>query len=117
MIGRSDVFEICEHVAEAQALLDQHASNQISDPGLLAIKLRTLLREDELLSVMHAVGNFPPSMPLIRKLPFPYQFKKTSRPKIGADRICSCRGPGQSPHLPTILITCRGATLCLRELG
>jgi hypothetical protein len=63
MIDRLDVFEICEHVAEAQALLDRYASNQISDPGLLAIKLRTLVSEEELLRAMHAVGYFPPSTP------------------------------------------------------
>lgn len=61
MINRLDVFEICERVAEAQALLEDHASNQITDPGLLAIKLRTLLSEDELLHAMHAVGYLPAS--------------------------------------------------------
>jgi hypothetical protein len=64
MIDHFDVFEICERIAEAQTLLDQHASNQISDPDLLAIKLRGLLSEDELLRAMHAVGYFPPSTPM-----------------------------------------------------
>jgi hypothetical protein len=53
------VWEICERMAEVQALLDDH----IAGADLVA-KAQAILTEPELLRAMFDVGYFPPETPL-----------------------------------------------------
>jgi hypothetical protein len=63
-MNNNPTWAICDRVAAAQRLLEEHALDQLSDPGLLALKLRTLFSEPELARAMHEVGYFPRSTPM-----------------------------------------------------
>lgn len=54
------VWQICERVAEAQAVLEDHVAGGKHTSEDVVKRLHTLFGEDELLRAMHAVGYFPP---------------------------------------------------------
>ena len=59
------VREICERVAEVQALLDDHVAGGQHSAADGVAKLQAVLSESELLRAMFDVGYFPPSTPLV----------------------------------------------------
>ena len=58
------VWEICERVAEVQALLDDHLAGGKHSAADVVAKAQAVLSESELLRAMFDVGYFPPSAPL-----------------------------------------------------
>jgi hypothetical protein len=54
---------ICDRVAEAQMLLDEHRYQPKTSDAELIHKLRALFDEEGLRRAMHAVGYFPPDTP------------------------------------------------------
>jgi hypothetical protein len=57
------MWEICERMAEVQALLDDHiAGGKLSAADVIA-KAQAVLSESELLRAMFDVGYFPPNTP------------------------------------------------------
>ena len=61
------IFEICERVAEAQALLHDYECGRHSAAEVVA-RLQALMTEVQLLHAMHAVGFFPPRSPMPENL-------------------------------------------------
>ena len=57
------VWEICEHVAEVQALLDDHLAGGKHSAADVVAKAQAVLSEAELLRAMFVVGYFPPNTP------------------------------------------------------
>jgi hypothetical protein len=57
------VWEICERVAEVQALLDDHIVGSKHSAADVVVKARAVLSESELLWAMFDVGYFPPNTP------------------------------------------------------
>jgi hypothetical protein len=57
------VWEICERVAEVQALLDDHIAGGKHLPADVVAKAQAVLSEPELLRAMFDVGYFPPNRP------------------------------------------------------
>lgn len=58
------IHEICERVAEAQAILHDHVEGGKFSAGEVVEKLQALMSERDLLKAMHAVGYFPRDTPL-----------------------------------------------------
>jgi len=61
-------FEICERVAEAQALIHVHVEFGKHTAKEVARRLRLLLEDRTLLEAMYDVGYFPQNTPLPRNL-------------------------------------------------
>ena len=57
------VWEICERVADVQALLDDHIAGGKHSAADVVAKAQAVLSESELLRAMFDVGYFPPSTP------------------------------------------------------
>ena len=57
------VWEICERVAEVQALLHDHVECGKHSAADVVAKAQAVLSEAELLQAMFVVGYFPPNMP------------------------------------------------------
>jgi hypothetical protein len=57
------VWEICEHVAEIQALLDEHLAGGKRSAAEVVAKAQAVLSEAQLLRAMFVVGYFPPNTP------------------------------------------------------
>ena len=57
------VWEICERVAEVQALLDDHLAGGKHSAADVVAKAQAVLSETELLRAMFDVGYFPPNTP------------------------------------------------------
>jgi hypothetical protein len=57
------VWEICERVAEVQALLDDHLAGGKHTAADVVAKAQAVLSETELLRAMFVVGYFPPNTP------------------------------------------------------
>ena len=57
------VWEICERVAEVQALLDDHVAGGKQTAADVVAKAQAALSEAELLRAMFVVGYFPPNTP------------------------------------------------------
>jgi 2-keto-4-pentenoate hydratase len=55
------VWEICEHVAEVQALLDDHLAGGKHSAADVVAKAQAVLSAAELLRAMFVVGYFPPN--------------------------------------------------------
>ena len=60
---QANAWQICERVAEAQAMLNDHLEHGRHTEFELIQKLAALLNEDGLLRAMWAVGFFPPDTP------------------------------------------------------
>jgi hypothetical protein len=56
------VWEICEHVAEVQAPLDDHVAGGKHSAADLVAEAQSVLAEAELLRAMFDVGYFPPNI-------------------------------------------------------
>ncbi len=54
-------WEICERVAEVQALLDDHIAGGKHSASDVVAKAQSVLSEPELLRAMFDVGYFPPN--------------------------------------------------------
>jgi hypothetical protein len=65
---QSIAFEICERVAEAQALIHVHVECGKHTAEEVARRLRLLLEDRTLLEAMYDVGYFPQNTPLPRNL-------------------------------------------------
>ena len=59
----NQVWEICERVAEVQALLDDHVAGGKHTAADVVGKAHSVLSEAELLRAMFDVGYFPPNKP------------------------------------------------------
>jgi hypothetical protein len=59
----SPLWEICERVAEVQALLDDHLAGGTRTAAYVVAKAQAVLSEPELLRAMFDVGYFPPNTP------------------------------------------------------
>jgi hypothetical protein len=57
------VWAICEHVAEVQALLDDHLAGDKHTATDVVAKAQAVLSAAELLRAMFVVGYFPPNTP------------------------------------------------------
>jgi hypothetical protein len=57
------VWEICERVAEVQALLDDHVAGGKHSAADVMAKAQAVLTEPGLLWAMFDVGYFPPNTP------------------------------------------------------
>jgi hypothetical protein len=57
------VWEICERVAEVQALLDDHIAGGKHSAADVVAKAQAVLSESALLRAMFDVGYFPPNTP------------------------------------------------------
>jgi hypothetical protein len=57
------VWEICEHVAEVQAQLDDHIACGKHSAADVVAKAQAVLSEPQLLRAMFDVGYFPPNTP------------------------------------------------------
>jgi len=55
------LWEICERVAEVQALLDDHIAGGKHSAADVVAKAQAVLSEPELLRAMFDVGYFPPN--------------------------------------------------------
>jgi hypothetical protein len=55
--------DICDRVAEAQAILHDHSECGKYTPEQVVAKLNALFAEEGLLRAMHAVGYFPDDTP------------------------------------------------------
>ena len=53
------VFEVCERISEAQAILHDHASGGELTAAEVVERLRALLFEQGLFEAMHHIGYFP----------------------------------------------------------
>ena len=60
---QASVWQICERVAEAQAMLNDHREHGRRSEAELVRHLAALLNEDGLLRAMWEVGFFPPDTP------------------------------------------------------
>jgi|HubBroStandDraft_6_1064221.scaffolds.fasta_scaffold74300_2 hypothetical protein len=60
---KESVWEICERVAEVQALLDDHIAGGKHSAADVVAKAQAVLSESELLRAMFDVGYFPPNTP------------------------------------------------------
>jgi hypothetical protein len=56
-------WEICERVAEVQALLDDHIAGGKHSAADVVAKAQAVLSESDLLRAMFDVGYFPPNTP------------------------------------------------------
>jgi hypothetical protein len=56
-------FDICERVAEAQTLLNDHVGGGMHTAAELVAKINALLSEEGLLRAMWEVGYFPVNTP------------------------------------------------------
>jgi hypothetical protein len=61
-------FEICERVAEVQALIHDHVECGKHTAEQVISRLRVLFEERALLQAMYDVGYFPQNTPLPRNL-------------------------------------------------
>jgi hypothetical protein len=57
------LWEICERLAEVQALLDDHLAGGKHSAADVVAKAQAILSEAELLPAMFEVGYFPPTTP------------------------------------------------------
>jgi hypothetical protein len=57
------MMAICEHVAEVQALLDDHIAGGKHSAAEALAKAQAVLSEAELLRAIFDVGYFPPNTP------------------------------------------------------
>ena len=57
------VWEICEHVAEMQALLHDHAERGKDSPADIIARAQAVLSDSKLLRALFVVGYFPPNTP------------------------------------------------------
>ena len=62
-MASNPVWEICERMAEVQALLHDHAECGKHTAADVVAKAQTVLSEPELLRAMFDVGYFPPNTP------------------------------------------------------
>jgi hypothetical protein len=62
-MASNPVWEICEHVAEVQALLRDHIECGKYSAADVVAKAEALLSESELLRAMFVVGYPPPNTP------------------------------------------------------
>jgi hypothetical protein len=62
-MAENPVWEICEGVAEVQALLDEHIAGCKHTAADVIANAQALLSEYELLLAMFDVGYFPPNTP------------------------------------------------------
>jgi hypothetical protein len=62
-MASNPVWEICEHVAEVQALLDDHIKGGKYSSADVVAKAEQVLSEAVLLRAMFDVGYFPPNTP------------------------------------------------------
>jgi hypothetical protein len=56
------LWEICERVAEVQALLDDHVAGGKHSAAEVVAKAQAVLSESQLLRAMFDVGYFPPNI-------------------------------------------------------
>ena len=61
------VWEICERVAEVQALLHDHIEGGKRSAAVVVAKAQAVLSEPELLRAMFDVDYFPPNAPLVEQ--------------------------------------------------
>jgi hypothetical protein len=62
-MASNPVWEICEHVAEVQAMLHDHIERGRYSAADVVAKAEAVLSEAELLRAMFDVGYFPPNTP------------------------------------------------------
>jgi hypothetical protein len=62
-MASNPVWEICEHAAEVQALLDDHLASGKHSAADVVAKAQAVLSEPALLQAMFDVRYFPPNMP------------------------------------------------------
>jgi hypothetical protein len=62
-MATNTVWEICEHVAEVQAMLHDHIECGKYSAADVVAKAEAVLSEAELLRAMFDVGYFPPNTP------------------------------------------------------
>ena len=62
-MASNPVWEICERMAEVQALLDDHINGGKRTAAEVVEKAQAVLTEPELLWAMFDVGYFPPNTP------------------------------------------------------
>jgi hypothetical protein len=62
-MASNPVWEICERVAEVQALLDDHVAGGKHSAADVVARAQAVLSEAELLRAMFDVGYFPPNTP------------------------------------------------------
>jgi hypothetical protein len=62
---KESVWEICEHVAEVQALLDDHVAGGKHAAVDVVAKAQAVMTEPQLLRAMFDVGYFPPKTPSV----------------------------------------------------
>ena len=62
-MATNPVWEICEHVAEVQAMLHDHIECGKYSAADVIAKAEAVLSEFELLRAMFDVGYFPPNTP------------------------------------------------------
>jgi hypothetical protein len=62
-MASNPVWEICEHVAEIQALLDDHLAGGKHTAADVVAKAQAVLSEAVLRRAMFDVGYFPPNSP------------------------------------------------------
>jgi hypothetical protein len=62
-MASNPVWEICERMAEVQALLHDHATCGKHSAADVVAKAQAVLSEAELLRAMFDVGYFPPNTP------------------------------------------------------
>jgi hypothetical protein len=62
-MASNPVWEICERLAEVQALLHDHAERGKHTAADVVAKAQAVLSEPELLRAMFVVGYFPPNTP------------------------------------------------------
>ena len=75
------VWEICERVAEVQALLDDHLASGKHSAADVVAKAQAVLSETELLRAMFDVGYFPPNTPPHDRRPLsPRGFNRSTQP-------------------------------------
>lgn len=65
---QSIAFEICERVAEAQALIHDHMECGKHTAEEVVARLRALFEERALLQAMYDVGYFPQNTPLAKRI-------------------------------------------------
>ena len=66
-MATNPVWEICEHVAEVQAMLHDHIECGKYSAADVVAKAEAVLSEAELLRAMFDVGYFPPNTPQVRE--------------------------------------------------
>jgi hypothetical protein len=65
-MASNPVWEICERMAEVQALLDDHIAGGKHSAADVIAKAQAVLSESELLRAMFDVGYSPPSTPPVK---------------------------------------------------